>query len=157
MPHVTDEIINWITINANVIVDNSSNKIPDICLIEIGGTVGDLEAGIYHEAIRQLFQTIEDNDKCLFAVSYIPCIQDEQKTKLTQKGFKEILFTGLLPDFLIVRSEKEINEYIKNKICLFCNVSCDHIISIPNLSTVLKIPQKLEEQNLSKLLLKKLG
>jgi CTP synthase len=108
IPHVTRCVVEWIERVAHISVDGSG-KVPDVCLIEVGGTVGDIESVVFLEAVRQLKNKLPRGDLMLFHVSLVPVIGaagGEQKTKPTQHSVKELRSIGLLPDALICRSSE---------------------------------------------------
>ena len=147
IPHVTDEIKRRIKS-----VSKKSNA--DFVLIEIGGTVGDYENSIFIEAARQMKI---NGDKCCFVhVSYVPIPQHigEQKTKPTQHSVQKLRELGIQPDFIVCRSEKELDEVRKNKISLFCNVEKNNVISDPNLETIYELPLVFEKQKFGDKILK---
>jgi len=145
VPHFTNEIKDAIY---NVSGDNI------ISIIEIGGTVGDIESLPFLEAIRQI--NLERKHKnCVFIhLTYVPFISvaSELKTKPTQHSVKELRSLGIQPDILICRSSMELSQDIKNKISLFTNVEESSIISAPDLESVYELPIYLEKQSLHKVL-----
>jgi len=105
VPHITNAIIDWINITAEVgVKNNERDSLADICLVEVGGTVGDLESGAYFEAIRQFIIKKGEENCALGFVSYVPKISGgELKSKPTQHGVKELRSLGLSPDFIVCR------------------------------------------------------
>ncbi|SBS87678.1 cytidine triphosphate synthetase, putative [Plasmodium ovale curtisi] len=167
VPHVTDVIQKWIK---NVIDDNvkkmkkeykivSLNKIPCICLIEVGGTVGDIESAVYLEALQQLINNVNSDDVCLCHLSYVPIIGNlrEQKTKPAQHSVKILREAGLKPDFIFCRCEEPLTDEAIQKISLFSQVKKEHVISLHDTSNVYKVPLILEHQNFSINVLRKLN
>jgi CTP synthase len=141
IPHITDEI------KSNVL--NSSND-ADIVLVEIGGTVGDIESLPYLEAIRQLgFQLGHDNVIYihLTLIPYLPAA-GEIKTKPTQHSVKELRSIGIQPDILLCRADRDIPVEERRKIALFTNVSEDAVISATDVDHIYKIPRQLNDQKL---------
>ena len=119
----------WIEKTAYVPVQKDSEDIADICLIEVGGTIGDLEGGAYYEALRQFILKIGRENTCIFFVSYIPVLAGgEQKTKPTQHGCKELRVTGLAPDFIVCRCSDPISPETRNKVALFTNVQPEKVL-----------------------------
>ncbi|OEH73572.1 CTP synthase [Cyclospora cayetanensis] len=155
VPHVTDAVQRWILKVASRPVDDSRMP-PDVCLIEVGGTVGDIESAVYLEAIQQLSRKVGLQNFCLAHVSYVPFI-GEQKTKPTQHGVKELRGAGLAPDFLFCRSEQPLTEAAKQKISLFAQVQPEHVFSVHNCENIYKVPLLLEDQELSTRLIQRLG
>ena len=129
IPHVTDKIKSVIIKASKITVDNSK-EIPDICIIEIGGTIGDIESMHFIEAIRQLnFENINDTF-CFIHVSLVTKVftNSEFKTKPTQDSVKKLRHLGICPDIIIVRCSETIDEKTKQKLSLFCQVPLEHII-----------------------------
>ncbi len=143
IPHVTNQI-----------KDKFSGE--GVKVIEVGGTVGDIENMLYLEALRQLRK---ENNVCHIHVTLVPYIEatGELKTKPTQHSVKELREAGLQPDIIVGRSEKELDEETKEKIALFCDVKKEEVISNPDLDSVYKIPLKFQEQNVEKIVQDKLG
>ncbi|KAI4835898.1 CTP synthase [Plasmodium brasilianum] len=168
VPHVTDVIQKWIkgVIDENIKkmkkeydINSNNNKIPCICLIEVGGTVGDIESAVYLEALQQLINNLNSDDVCLCHLSYVPIIGNlrEQKTKPTQHSVKILREAGLKPDFIFCRCEEPLTEEAIRKISLFSQVKNEHVISLHDTSNVYKVPLILEQQNFSEHVLKKLN
>ena len=150
IPHITDEIKQSVL---------SSTKDADIVLVEIGGTVGDIESLPFMESIRQLGVEL-GHDKALFMhltlVPYIPAA-GEIKTKPTQHSVKELRSIGIQPDILLCRADREIPEDERRKIALFTNVSKDAVISAIDVDHIYKLPRELHEQGLDDIVVKKFG
>ncbi len=152
IPHVTDEIKKWFRAIAE-------EEKADICLIEIGGTVGDIENELYIEAVRQLAKE-EGNDNIVFVhLTYIPLPSNvgEQKSKPTQQSVKLLNERGIFPDVLIGRSEKPLEPKIKEKIARFCNVRAEAVISGENVKTVYEVPLRYDADGLTEILHKRLN
>ena len=150
IPHITDEIKRRIKLGA---------KGADIALVEIGGTVGDIESQPFIEAIRQMMLELPNSSTALAHLTLVPYIQvsEELKTKPTQHSVKELRSLGLQPDCLICRLEKELPHDEKKKIALFCSVDPNSVISMHDAETVYSIPLLLHSQGVDKILLKKLN
>jgi len=151
IPHITDEIKNRIK---SVNRDNDL----DIIIVEIGGTVGDIESLPFLEAIRQ-FRLSEGYNNTLFIhLTLVPFVSggDELKTKPTQHSVMRLREIGIQPDILLCRSDRSLPNAVKEKIALFCNVNKDDIISNPNLENVYELPLIFEKQKLGDKILKKL-
>ena len=150
IPHITDEIKRRIKLGA---------KGADIAIVEIGGTVGDIESQPFIEAIRQMMLELPTNTTALAHLTLVPYIQvsEELKTKPTQHSVKELRSLGLQPDCLICRLEKELPNDEKKKIALFCSVDPNSVISMHDAETVYSIPLLLYSQQVDKILLKKLN
>ena len=150
IPHITDEIKRRIKEGA---------KGADIAIVEIGGTVGDIESQPFIEAIRQMMLELPSSNTALAHLTLVPYIKvsEELKTKPTQHSVKELRSLGLQPDCLICRLEKELPNDEKNKIALFCSVNPNSVISMHDAETVYSIPLLLYAQGVDKILLKKLN
>jgi CTP synthase len=151
IPHVTNEIKYWIKRVAK-------QSKTDICLIEVGGTVGDIESMPFLEALRQLKLEVKD-DLVFIHVTLIPTTEPvgEQKTKPTQHSVKEIREIGIEPDFIIGRSAEPLKKSIKEKISLFCNVLPEAVISAPDAKSIYQMPLILQRQGFTNLLVSKIG
>ena len=149
IPHITDEI-------KKRIIKGAAKS--DIAIVEIGGTVGDIESQPFLEAIRQMKIDLGAKRTIFMHLTLVPyiAVAGEIKTKPTQRSVKEMLSHGLQPDILICRSEKEISEEAREKIALFTNVDKDSVISMPDLESIYKIPLKLNEQFVDELVVNKL-
>ena len=150
IPHITDEIKKSVL--------NSTND-ADIVLVEIGGTVGDIESLPFMEAIRQLGVEL-GHDKALFMhLTLVPYIATagEIKTKPTQHSVKELRSIGIQPDILLCRAENKIPDEERKKIALFTNVSLDAVISAIDVDHIYKIPRELHERGLDDIVVKKFG
>ena len=141
IPHITDEI-------KRRIFKVSKNK--DITLVEIGGTVGDIEGLPFLETIRQIRSTKGVSNSVIVHVTLIPEIASagEIKTKPTQHSVRELRSLGLQPDFLICRSTDKISISAKEKISLQCSVNMDKIISSPNVDSIYTLPILMHKENL---------
>ncbi len=149
IPHMTNEIKSAI---------HDIGRDVDIAIIEIGGTVGDIESWPFIESIRQI--GLENKGKnCVFIhLTYVPYIEtsDELKTKPTQHSVRTLLSLGIQPEILICRSPMELPENIKKKIALFTNVEESNVISAPDLESIYELPLKLAQQNLHEKLINSL-
>ncbi|CAA9990506.1 cytidine triphosphate synthetase, putative [Plasmodium knowlesi strain H] len=170
VPHVTDAIQNWIKgviddnikrmkKEYNITASSTPNTVPCICMIEVGGTVGDIESAVYLEALQQLINNLNSDDVCLCHLSYVPIMGTlrEQKTKPTQHSVKILREAGLKPDFIFCRCEEPLTEEAIQKISLFSQVKNEHVISLHDTSNLYKVPLILEQQNFSANVLKKLN
>jgi len=143
VPHLTNEIKRHIRQVANI-------SGADVVIVEVGGTVGDIEGQPFLEAIRQMRKD-EGRDNVLYIhVTFLPYISatSELKTKPTQHSVNELRRIGIQPDVILCRSDKEISEGIKDKISLFCDVSKEAVIPLVNSETIYEVPLLLEEYNL---------
>ncbi|MHA1166609.1 MAG: CTP synthase [Candidatus Hodarchaeales archaeon] len=150
IPHITDEIKRRIL--------SVKREDTDIILAEIGGTIGDIEGLLYLEAARQLRLELGPQNVVCVAATYIPYNEpvQELKTKPTQHSMARLLAAGIMPDFIVCRSNVPINDKVRKKISLFCNVSVDSVISNPDLDSVYDVPIIFEKQYFAELLLQKL-
>lgn len=151
IPHVTNEIKRYIKTNEATGAD--------VCLVEIGGTVGDIESQPFLEAIRQ-FAVEVGRDNCLFIhVTLVPYLaaSDELKSKPTQHSVKEMLSLGIHPDIIVCRTEHPLTDEIKNKVALFCNVDKECVIENNNCDILYAVPMMLKEQKMDEVVIKKLG
>jgi CTP synthase len=149
IPHITDEIKSRIQLGAGD---------ADIALVEIGGTVGDIESQPFLEAIRQMGVEL-GCDLCLFIhLTLVPYIRSsgELKTKPTQHSVKELRSMGIQPDILLCRSDREVPNEERYKIALFTNVEAKAVISVPDADTIYRIPLLLHAQGVDEIVVKKL-
>jgi len=150
IPHVTDEIKTRIRRPA-------SEKNWDFVLVEIGGTVGDYENQLFLEAVRQMKQ--EDEKVVFIHVTYVPKLDalGEAKTKPTQHSVKLLREIGIMPDFIVTRSEDPLDNVRREKIALFCNVHTEEVISNEDVDNIYSVSLLFEKQDLCKKILKKLN
>ncbi|MBE8539051.1 glutamine hydrolyzing CTP synthase [Geoglobus acetivorans] len=150
IPHVTDEIKRWIRSVAE-------EKNADICLIEVGGTVGDIESMPFLEAIRQMHNEEKEEDFLLVHVTLVPLDSGgEQKTKPTQHSVKELRSLGLHPDVIVGRCEEELTESTKRKISLFCDVPVEAVVSAKNADDIYEVPLLFKQEKLDRYIAEKL-
>lgn len=150
IPHVTNEIKKSISRNAETDAD--------VCFVEIGGTIGDIESQPFLEAIRQ-FSVEYGRENCLFIhVTLVPYLaaSDELKSKPTQHSVKEMLSIGIQPDIIVCRTEHPLNDEIKSKIALFCNVAPDCVIENNNCDILYAVPMMLKDEGLDDVVIRKL-
>jgi CTP synthase len=136
IPHITDEIKRRIKLGA----DDA-----DVALVEIGGTVGDIESQPFLEAVRQLRAELGSERALFMHLTLVPFISTagETKTKPTQHSVKELRSIGIQPDILVCRSDQEIDESARKKISLFTNVELPAVVSLPDCDSIYKIPSIL--------------
>ncbi len=150
IPHITNEIKERIS---------AAKENVDVSIIEVGGTVGDIESQPFLEAIRQ-FATEEGRENCLFIhvtlVPYLNC-SHEHKSKPTQHSVKELLSIGIQPDIIVLRSERPLPDDIKQKIALFCNVRPECVIENLDLPLLYEVPLALREERLDDTVCRRLG
>ena len=148
IPHITDRIKQriWDIVR--------KDPLPDILLVEIGGTVGDIEAMPFLEAVRQLIWEVGRERVAVVHVTLVPYIKSvgEFKTKPTQHSVRTLQSLGLQPDIMICRSEKPLTESAKGKIALFCNVPEAQVFSNPDISIIYHLPLSFEEEGLGEIL-----
>ncbi len=151
VPHIPMEVIDRI--------EKASHKAKsDITIIEIGGTVGEYENILFLEAIRLMkFKNPEDIMTVMVSYLPIPSKIGEMKTKPTQYAVRALNGTGIQPDFIIARSETFLDKRRKEKIAMFCNVPERYVISAPDIDSIYEVPINFERDDLSRLILKKLG
>lgn len=149
IPHITDEIKSQIIKGADG---------ADLALVEIGGTVGDIESLPFLEAVRQMSLEVGRENACFVHLTLVPYIQSagEIKTKPTQHSVKELREIGIQPDVILCRSEQEVPENERRKIALFTNVPVDAVISAVDVDSIYKIPSVLHRQQLDEIVLTKL-
>ena len=152
IPHVTDEI-------KRTILNIGTRTNADIVIVEIGGTVGDIESIPYIEAARQLINELGKNEVCTMHLTLIPCITGgELKTKPTQHSVKQLQESGIRPDILLCRTEKALDTHVRKKIALFCNVSPDAVFaSVDVQKSVYELPVIFHKEGLDTCVLKKLA
>jgi len=152
IPHITDEI------KRRIKLVSSGNKF-EIVITEIGGTVGDIESLPYIESVRQLKWELGTQNCLVIHLTLVPYLSStgESKTKPTQHSVKELLETGIQPDVLVLRTERELNQDIKRKVALFCNVEENAVIESVDVSTIYEVPIKMLSQGLDKTVLRKLA
>ena len=151
IPHITDEIKSAVRVVAEK--DN-----PDVLIVEIGGTVGDIESLPFMEAIRQIGNEEGRNNAIFVHVTLVPYIAaaGELKTKPTQHSVKELRQIGIAPDILLCRSERPLSLDLRRKIALFCNVREHAVISALDVKTIYEVPLAFHEQELDELIVESL-
>ncbi len=152
VPHITDEI------KRRMLLLGQDNKY-DVVLTEIGGTVGDIESLPFIEAVRQLQWELPEEDVMVVHLTLIPYLNaaKELKTKPTQHSVKMLSETGVHPDILVCRTEHPLNNDIKRKIALFCNVKQDAVIEAMDASTIYEVPLFMMREKLDLICLKKMN
>ena len=149
IPHITEEIKSLIKKVA---------KDTDVVIVEIGGTVGDIEGLPFLEAVRQLSLELGKSNSMFIHVTYVPYIKTagELKTKPTQHSVKELRAIGIQPDAVICRADRDLPKGIKAKIALFSNVEESAVISAPDLECIYELPSKFKEEGLDRLIAERL-
>ncbi len=150
IPHITDEIKSAIR---RIAPEN------DVVIVEIGGTVGDIESQPFLEAIRQFRHDVGRENAIFVHLTLIPYIAaaGELKTKPTQHSVRELMQLGIQPDVLVVRTERPLSDEIKRKIALFCNVEFGAVIESPDVTSIYQIPLSFREQGFDEKVLQKFG
>lgn len=146
IPHITDEI-----------KDRVRRFKADVVLVEVGGTVGDIENAVFIEALRQM--SLEKGNRFLFIhLSYIPIIlSGEQKTKPTQHSVKQLLSVGIQPNIIVGRCSQPLDGEAKRKLAMFCGVKEGEVFSDPDMDDIYSLPVELRRQKLGDVVIKKLG
>lgn len=152
IPHVTNEI-------KERIVRLAEQTQPDVIITEVGGTVGDIESLPFLEAIRQLRKDRGRDNVCYIHVTLVPYIaaSGELKTKPTQHSVQELRSIGILPDFIVCRSDRPIDAGIRRKIALFCDVEPQAVISAQDAESIYEVPLKLHDQGLDAMVIDRLS
>jgi CTP synthase len=153
IPHVTNEI-------KQTILDVGKESGADVVLVELGGTVGDIESMPFLEAVRQLRREVGGESFCFFVhTTLVPVMSvvGEQKTKPTQHSVSKLREMGIIPDAIVARGTRPLEYDIKRKISLFCDVPLEAVVSAPDAKSIYLVPLLLEEQGLANYILKRLG
>lgn len=152
VPHVTDLI-------KEKIKAVGSNSGADVVIVEVGGTIGDIENELFVEAARQLAQEVGEENSLFVHLTYIPIPEhvDEEKSKPTQQSVKLLLERGIKPNIIIGRCQNPLSERIKKKIALFCNVPYDAVVSGHDVQNIYEIPEMYYKQGILSQISLKLG
>ncbi len=152
VPHVTGEIKERFRRLA-------AKSQAEVLIIEVGGTVGDIEGQPFLEAIRQMRNDVGRDNVLYIHVTFLPYLTSTQelKTKPTQHSVNELRRIGIQPDIIVCRSDYPISEAIRDKISLFCDVERQAVIPLPTVDTIYEVPLVLEEEGLGQLVIDKLG
>jgi len=150
VPDITDEIKKRI---------RKMGEGKDVVVVELGGTVGDIESMPFLEAVRQLHMDEERGDVTFVHVTLVPVMKvvGEQKTKPTQHSVQKLQQAGIQPDFILCRSDDPLEESTRNKISKFCNVDKEYVISDPNVENLYDVPLVLDKEDLGQKIVDKLG
>lgn len=151
VPHITNEIQEWLERAAQIPVDGTGRP-ADVCLLEVGGTVGDIESSVFLEALRQFQFRVGHDNFCLTFVSLVPVLSDEQKTKPTQHGVRDLRSLGLSPTIIFCRSPRQLEEATQIKISSFCHVAPHHVLSVHDVDNIYQVPLLLQKQGLHDIL-----
>lgn len=153
IPHITNEI------KQRILACATQQEGIDVVLVEIGGTVGDIESHPFLEAIRQ-FRNDHPKECANIHLTYVPYLRaaGEVKTKPSQHSVQQLRAIGIFPDFIICRSEVELSDEVKDKIALYCNVSHDAVIEEVDVkNTIYEVPLQLHDQNIDSMICKHLN
>ncbi len=144
IPHITNEI-------KSRFYRNTTDEDIHIAIIEVGGTVGDIESQPFLEAIRQFQHNVGRDNAILIHVTLIPYLRasQEMKTKPTQASVKELQGMGIQPDIIVCRSEHSLDKQIKDKIALFCNVPANHVLQNLDVEYLYEAPLAMENEHLA--------
>src|SRR5437762_541219 len=147
IPHITDEIRNWI-------INGAGDA--EVVVVEVGGTVGDIESLPFLEAIRQMGITLGRDNVCYIHLTLVPFIATagEMKTKPTQHSVKELREIGIQPDILLCRTERYLSPELKEKIALFCSVSAEAVITAKDVEHIYQVPLVLGGEGLDEQILR---
>src|SRR5205085_5410257 len=151
IPHVTNEI-------KERVLRAARESQAEVVVCEVGGTVGDIEGLPFLEAIRQLKNDLGRQNVFYVHVSLVPVIRgEEMKTKPTQHSVQALRAIGIQPDAIVARSERPMDQDLKEKIALFCDVPRDAVISVPDVESIYDVPLMLEEAGLGGIIARHLG
>ncbi|XP_051128546.1 uncharacterized protein LOC127249664 isoform X2 [Andrographis paniculata] len=158
VPHITDAIQEWIERVAAIPVDGKEGP-ADVCVVELGGTIGDIESMPFIEALGQFSYRVGVGNFCLIHVSLVPVLSvvGEQKTKPTQHSVRGLRSLGLTPNILACRSTIELDGNVKEKLSRFCHVPMENIITLFDVSNIWHVPLLLRDQNAHEAILKVLN
>uniref|UniRef100_A0ACD5VZD1 Uncharacterized protein n=2 Tax=Avena sativa TaxID=4498 RepID=A0ACD5VZD1_AVESA len=158
VPHITNAIQDWIERVAMIPVDGKDGP-ADVCVIELGGTIGDIESMPFIEALGQFSYRVGPGNFCLVHVSLVPVLNvvGEQKTKPTQHSVRGLRGLGLTPNILACRSTKQLEENVKEKLSQFCHVPAANIVTLYDVSNIWRIPLLLQDQKAHEAILKVLN
>jgi CTP synthase len=153
IPHITDAVQDWIETVAARPADGSDEP-PDACIIELGGTVGDIESAPYVEALRQFQFRVGRENVTFVHVSLVPVMGPvgEQKTKPTQHTVKELRGLGISPDILVCRSSAPLTDETREKLAAFCHVKPQAVMSTHDVPNIYHVPLMLQEQGMCDIL-----
>ncbi|POV94781.1 hypothetical protein PSTT_16657 [Puccinia striiformis] len=136
---------------------DEDGEVPDICIVELGGTVGDIESAPFVEAMRQFQFRVGTENFALMHVSLVPVIHGEQKTKPTQSSVRDLRGLGLTPDLIAARCSEPLERSVASKISMFCHVGPDQVVACHDVTSVYHVPLFLKEQGLIRFLSQRLN
>ncbi|MGL6236906.1 MAG: CTP synthase [Segniliparus sp.] len=156
IPHITDEIKRRIVGMSH---GKTQSENPDVVVVEIGGTVGDIESQPFLEAARQLRREVGRENVFFLHVSLVPYLapSGELKTKPTQHSVAALRAIGITPDALVLRCDRELPESVKHKIAMMCDVESDGVVACPDAPSIYDIPKVIHGQHLDAFVIRKLG
>ena len=148
VPHITDEIKRRMLREGDY----------DFVITEVGGTIGDIESAPFMEAIRQLRWELGRNAVCVH-LTYVPYLKaaDELKTKPTQHSVKELQGMGIQPDILVLRTERHLDDAVRQKVASFCNVDLECVVQSEDMPSIYEVPVNMQRQGLDAAILRKMG
>ncbi|XP_013774564.1 CTP synthase 1-like isoform X1 [Limulus polyphemus] len=157
VPHVTDAIQEWVERVAQVAV-TPDGQTPDVCTIELGGTIGDIEGMPFVEAFRQFQFRVKRENFCCVHVSLVPQPRStgEHKTKPTQASVRELRGLGLSPDLIVCRSEQPVTNGVREKISNFCHVGPNQVICMHDVPSIYHVPLLMHDQGITELFIERL-
>ncbi len=157
IPHITNEIQAFI--ERGVLNSQSYGKKIDVCIVEIGGTVGDIECLPFLEAARQMHLRLGKQQSCFMHLTLVPFLLNagELKTKPTQHGVQKLREIGIMPHILLCRADREIPEDEREKLSMFSNIPFENVISVPDVNSIYEIPCLLNKQGLDNLICNELN
>eukprot|EP01130_Rhizamoeba_saxonica_P001939 TRINITY_DN11758_c0_g1_i1.p1 TRINITY_DN11758_c0_g1~~TRINITY_DN11758_c0_g1_i1.p1 ORF type:complete len:567 (+),score=138.54 TRINITY_DN11758_c0_g1_i1:70-1770(+) len=155
VPHICNEIQDWIERVAHTPTDGTDQS-PNFCVVEVGGTVGDIESMPFIEALRQFQFRVGKENFCLIHVSLIPIlgVVGEQKTKPTQNSIRQLRALGLSPDLIACRCSSPLSPSTRSKVSSFCHVSEEHVIDVHDVDNIYRVPLLLKDQGVPSLIFK---
>lgn len=156
VPHITNAIQDHIERVSQIPVDDSKEP-PDVCIIELGGTVGDIESAPFVEAMRQFQFRVGHENFALIHVSLVPVINREQKSKPTQAAVRELRGLGLAPDLIACRCSQKLENALIEKLTMFCHVGPGQVIGVHDVSSTYHVPLLLRQQKIIEYLMKRLA
>ncbi len=169
VPHITDEIKRRMLredsnlSSLKVIAPSQQGRAGDgssfdFVITEVGGTIGDIESAPFMEAIRQLRWQLGRNAVCVH-LTYVPYLKaaDELKTKPTQHSVKELQSMGIQPDILVLRTERHLDDHLREKVASFCNVDLECVVQSEDMPSIYEVPVNMQQQGLDAAILRKIG
>lgn len=147
VPHLTTAIQDWIERVAHLPVDDTQST-PDVCIVELGGTVGDIESAPFVEAFRQFQFRVGRDNFALIHVSLVPVVGREQKSKPTQAAIQDLRGLGLIPDMIAARCIEPLDRDVINKLSMFCHVEPEQVMGVHDVSSTYHVPHLLEQQGM---------